>query len=416
MRSIERWDRRVDQAAPPEPKAQPLPRNVKLLGAVSLINDVASEMIFPLMPQFLIGVLGGNRFHLGVIEGVADTVSSLLKLWSGAWSDRAGRRKGFVVTGYTLAAAARPLIGVATAPWHLFAVRSADRVGKGLRSSPRDALIADSTDPAMRGRAFGFHRAMDHLGAAIGPLLASAFLLVFPGQLRTLFLLTIIPGVIVVCLLTLGLREKPLTQPPKEPMRLSLKPFGRNFRLYLVALVVFTLGNASDAFLLLRAGELGVPLAFLPLLWSGFHVVKSGSNLVAGRAADHFGPQRLIAVGWLLYAVAYAAFAAAGSAWQVWLVFLGYAIAYSLTEPAEKKLVADLVGPGRKGLAFGWFNLAIGIAALPSSVIFGLLYQQFGASTAFGWGAMLATVAAVLVLAVRNEEPADLRSETPIPE
>ncbi len=269
--------------------SQTLPRNVKLLGVASLLNDVASEIIYPLMPQFLITVLGGNRFHLGIIEGVAESISSVLKLGAGGWSDKVGQRKGFVIIGYALAAVSRPLIGVVTAPWQLFAARTADRIGKGLRTSPRDALIADSTDAEVRGRAFGFHRAMDHLGAAIGPILASVFLLAWPGQLRLLFLLTLVPGLAVVALLAFGLREKPLRTPPEERPRLTLKPFDRNFRLYLLALVVFTLGNSSDAFLLVRAGELGVPTALLPLLWCAFHVVKSGGNLLAGHAVDKIG-------------------------------------------------------------------------------------------------------------------------------
>jgi MFS family permease len=380
--------------------SQPLPRNVKLLGTVSLLNDIASEMIFPLMPQFLIKVLGGNRFHLGIIEGFAESVSSLLKLWAGAWSDRAGRRKGFVVLGYAMAAVARPLIGVVTAPWHLFAARTADRIGKGLRTAPRDALIADSTDESVRGRAFGFHRAMDHLGAAIGPILAAVFLLAWPEQLRMLFLLTLIPGLAVVGLLVFGLRDKPIEKPPEERLRLTFKPFDRNFRVYLLALVVFTLGNSSDAFLLVRAGELGVPTALLPLLWCAFHFVKSGGNLLAGRAVDKFGPRPLILTGWLIYACIYIAFALIETAWQVWIVFLAYGLFYALTEPAEKTLVAKLAGAERKGLAFGWFNFAIGIASLPSSLIFGWLYEQHGPLVAFGWGAGLSALAALLLLCV----------------
>ena len=251
----------TETSLPPEtPFARsPLPPNVRLLGFTSLINDIASEMIYPLMPQFLIAVLGGNKVHLGVIEGFADSTASLLKLWSGAWSDRAGRRKGFIVFGYLLAAVSRPLIGVATAPWHLFAARTADRFGKGVRAAPRDALVADSTPPDMRGRAFGFNRAMDHLGAAIGPLLAAAFLLAWPGQLRTLFLLTIIPGLFVAGLVTWGLKEQPITSAAKGPPRLSLEPLGPKFKWFLVALVVFTLGNASDAFLLVPRGRAGRP-------------------------------------------------------------------------------------------------------------------------------------------------------------
>ena len=379
---------------------QRLPRNVKLLGAASLLNDVASEMIYPLMPQFLMAVLGGNRFHLGIIEGFAESFSSLLKLASGVWSDRMGRRKGFVVFGYALAAVARPLIGLVTAPWHLFVARTADRIGKGLRTAPRDALIADSTEPSVRGRAFGFHRAMDHLGAAVGPILASLFLLAWPGQLRLLFLLTLLPGMIVVALLVFGLREAPVENPPQERLRLTLAPFDRNFRLYLLALAVFTLGNSSDAFLLVRAGELGVPTALLPLLWCVFHLVKSGGNLLSGRVVDKIGPRPLILVGWVIYAAIYLAFALIDAAYQVWAVFLAYGLFFALTEPAEKTLVTALVGVERKGLAFGWFNFVIGIVALPSSLIFGWLYEQYGPLIAFGWGAGLAVVAAILLLGV----------------
>ncbi|MCA9268431.1 MAG: MFS transporter [Planctomycetales bacterium] len=380
-----------------------LPRNVKLLGWASCLNDIASEMIFPLLPQFLLTVLGGNRFYLGVIEGVADSVSSLLKLASGAWSDRALGRKRFVVFGYLLAAVSRPVIGVVTAPWQLFIARTADRVGKGIRTSPRDALIADSTAAEARGRAFGFHRAMDHLGAAIGPVLATAFLLAWPGQLRTLFLLTLAPGLLVVALLWLGLRETPATAAAASGKRSSwsLQPLDRNFRLYLAALVVFTLGNSSDAFLLVRAGELGVPTALLPLLWFVFHVVKSGGNLLVGRAVDRVGPRPPLLVGWFLYIGVYLAFGLATAAWQAWACFLIYGVFYALTEPAEKTLVANLAGAERKGLAFGWYNFAMGVAALPASVIFGALYQTLGPLAAFGWGAALALAAIVLLAGVR---------------
>jgi MFS family permease len=373
------------------------------LGLASLLNDIASEMIFPLLPNFLLTVLLGNRFYLGVIEGAADSVASLLKLWSGGRSDQAGRRKGFVLFGYSLAAVTRPLIGVVIAPWQLFALRVGDRIGKGVRTWPRDALIADSTDPSIRGRAFGFHRAMDHLGAAIGPLLAAGFLWLWPDQLRALFLVTVLPGLLVVGLLVVGLREKPASEPAKEPLRLTLQPFDRNFRLYLLALVVFTLGNSSDAFLLVRAGELGVPTALLPLLWCAFHVVKSGGNLLLGRAVDKLGPRPFLFLGWFVYAGVYLAFALATTAWEAWAVFLVYALFYGLTEPAEKTLVANLVGGERKGLAYGWYNFAIGVATLPSSLIFGALYQFFGALAAFGWGAGLALVAVILLTGVKEQ-------------
>jgi MFS family permease len=304
-----------DTLAPP---AATLSRNVRLLGLASLVNDIAGEMIFPLVPTFLITQLGGGTASLGAVEGVADTVASVVKLWSGGMSDRAGKRKIFVVSGYALAAISRPLVALAAAPWHVLVVRSGDRFGKGIRSAPRDAMIADSTAPKLRGRAFGFTRAMDHLGAAIGPLLAFAFLWMWPGNVRMLFALTAIPGLAVVLGVWLGLREKPLaTQAAKELPR-SLAPLGRDFRLYLVALVVFALGNSSDTFLLVRVGELGVATEALPLIWCAFHVVKSAGSILSGRAVDRIGPRPLIYLGWLVYAAVYLAFAQASSAWQGW--------------------------------------------------------------------------------------------------
>ncbi len=387
------------------PAPRRLPRNVKLLGWTSLLNDVASEMIFPLLPTFFLSMLHGNKAQLGVIEGAAESVSSLLKLWSGGRSDRGGGRKRFVVFGYGLANLARPLMGVIVLPWQLFAVRFADRIGKGIRTSPRDALIADSTKPDMRGRAFGFHRGMDHLGAALGPLAAAAVLgfwrdapqPIIESWLRYLFLLTAVPGVLVVILLVFGLREPATATPVMQRPPLTLKPFDRRFRLYLAALAVFTLANSSDAFLLVRAGELGVTTWLLPILWSVFHVVKSGGNMLGGRLVDHVGPRPMILLGWVYYAGVYLAFALATEVWQVWALFVAYAIFYAVTEPAEKTLVANLVGQENRGLAYGWFNCAVGIATLPASLIFGALYQTCGPLVAFGSGAGLALLAAILL-------------------
>lgn len=380
-----------------------LPRNVKILGGVSLFNDVASEAVFPLLPSFLLA-LSGTPFLLGFIEGTADSVASILKLWSGGWSDRAGKRKEFVLFGYALSAIVRPLLYVIVAPWQLLLIRVSERIGKGVRTSPRDAMIADSTDPSIRGRAFGFHRAMDHLGAAIGPLLAAGFLLIWPDQIRTLFLLTLLPGLLVVALLIFGLCEPPSGKPTttKSPPRLTLQPFDRNFRLYLLSLVVFTLGNSSDAFLLVRAKELGVPTWQLPLVWCAFHIAKSTGNLLLGRAVDRFGPRPFLFLGWLVYAGIYLAFAVATTAAEVWFFFLLYALFYGLTEPSEKTLVANLAGSERKGLAYGWYNFAIGIATLPANLIFGALYEHWGALAAFGWGAAQALMAVALLTGVRG--------------
>lgn len=389
------------------PPRQPLPRNVKVLGWVSLLNDIASEMIFPLLPQFLLTVLGGNRFALGVIEGIVDSASSIVKLWSGGWSDRVGSRKGLVLFGYGLAAVTRPLVGIITAPWQLLLIRLGDRIGKGTRNSPRDALIADSVAPEARGWAFGFNRAMDHLGAAIGPALAAVFLWFCPGQYRILFLLAVIPGLLVVLLLAIGLREPRKKTVAGEPMTWTLKPFDKGFRWYLLALVVFTLGNSSDAFLLARAGELGVATALLPILWCVFHIVKSVGNMIAGRLVDRVGSKPMILGGWVLYGGIYLGFALASAPWHMWLLFSGYALFYALTEPAEKAFVANLVGPERRGLAYGWYNAAIGIGTLPASLLFGALYQAFGGLVAFSVGALLALLAGLMLLGVRTEAARD---------
>ncbi len=366
-------------AEPELPAAAPtkLPANVKLLGITSLLNDISSEMIFPLLPQFVISVLHGTPSNLGQIEGVADTVASLLKLASGSWSDRVGRRRGLVIFGYAMATFSRPFVALAMAPWQVLLARTGDRIGKGVRGAPRDALIADSTPASLRGRAFGFHRAMDHLGAAIGPLLAAAFLKIWPDQMRLLFLLSVIPGVFILGLLVWKLCEPPPGEHHGRKFTFSLAPLDWNFRLYLAALVLFTLGNSSDSFLLWCAEELGVAVYLLPILWSAFHVAKSAGNLLLGLAVDRVGPRPLIAGGWLLYAVVYAAFALATNAWHVWLFFLLYALFYALTEPAEKALVAQLVPAERKGLAYGWYNFAIGIATLPANLVCGALYADY---------------------------------------
>jgi MFS family permease len=383
---------------------KPLPRNVKVLGAASLLNDIASEMIFPLMPAFFLDVLRGSLKQLGLLEGVADSIASLLKLWSGGQSDQPGRRWRFVVFGYSLAALCRPIAGIATLPWHLMAIRIADRFGKGIRTAPRDAVIADSTDRSNRGRAFGFHRSMDHLGAAIGPVLAAVFLAIWPDQLRTLFLLAVVPGLLVVALVVLGLRETQVSTQAKNPAHLSLRPFDRNFRLFLVALAIFTLGNSSDAFLLVRAKQLGVPTWLLPLLWCLFHVVKSAGNLWVGRLIDRAGPRWPLFFGWSIYGAIYLGFALATNAWQVTGCFVTYALYYAFSEPAERTLVTRLAQSGQRGLAYGWYHFTIGVVTFPASLLFGWLYDAHGASIAFGSGSALAVLATTVFLFVRDAD------------
>ena len=371
--------------------------NVLWLGVVSLLNDAASEMIYPLLPYFLVGTLGASAALLGVVEGVAESMSSLLKLVSGRLSDRFRRRKPLVVGGYAVAAGVRPLIAVATSPWHVLVIRFADRFGKGIRSAPRDALLAESVDPAVRGRAFGMHRAADNAGALLGPLIASALLLLLDDDLRTVFALAAIPGFVTVAVLLAKVRETAAAPPVPPVSTVPAEHTSPAFRRYLAVLALFTLGNATDAFLLLRAGDLGVPLAAIPLLWSVHHASKSAASVPGGALADRFGPRPTIVAGWLVYAATYAAFAMASDAWHVWALFVVYGLFYGLTEAPEKALVALLAGEGKHGAAYGAYYFTIGIAALPASILFGVLWQRYGPPTAFLAGAGLALAAALML-------------------
>ncbi len=382
-----------------------LPRNVRALGAVSFLTDVSSEMIYPLLPAFLIGTLGAAAAFVGVIEGAAEATASALKLASGWISDRVPRRKPLVVAGYVIATVARPLVAAATTASHVLAVRVTDRVGKGIRTSPRDALIADSVDPAVRGRAFGFHRAMDHAGAVLGPLLAWALMAGLGLGVRDVFWLAAVPGVLSVVVLVVFVAEAPravvLTTPaaPPVPSAADVR-LGRAFWRYLAVLFVFTLGNCTDAFLLLRATQLGVPAVSIPLLWAALHVVKSVSSTPAGALSDRVGRRPLLFAGWIWFAAVYAGLAAASATWHVWALFLAYGIFFGLTEGTEKALVADLAPAARRGAAFGWFNAVVGIGTLPASVLFGLVWDAHGSAAAFVVGAALALAAAALLALV----------------
>ena len=374
-----------------------LPRNVIALGAVSLLTDISSDMIFPLLPLFITAVLGAGPAALGVIEGVAEATASLLKLFSGAWSDRVHRKKPLVVWGYGIATIARPLCAFATSWAHILLIRFADRSGKGIRTAPRDALIAASVTPEIRGKAFGLHRAMDNLGGAIGP--AAAFLLLSLGgfSYRAIFLFAAVPGIAAVLVLICLVRDSGAPGTPGKALRLREGTMSPTFRRYLVAVGLFTLGNASDGFLLLRAADAGVPPAYVPLLWGALQLVKSSFATYGGILSDRFGRKRVILGGWVVYAATYAAWGlTAGAAWMVGL-FLVYGLYYAATEGAERALVADFVAAERRGTAFGWFHLVVGVCALPASVLFGFLWNEFGAPVAFGVSAALALAAAVLL-------------------
>jgi len=383
----------TDEAGDPER----LGRNVYALSAVSLFNDVATEMIYPLLPVFLATVLGASAGFIGAIEGAAESTAALLKLASGWWSDRVSRRKPFVVAGYTLASVVRPLIAVATSATQVLLIRVTDRVGKGLRNAPRDALIADSVHPGMRGRAFGLRSAADNAGALIGPLIAFVLVQWAGLSLRSVFWIAAIPGVVTIVVAAVGVREvaRHSAVAKKAELRTGM---GSRFWSFLLVMLIFTLGNSTDAFLLLRAKQLGVPVALAPILWALLNGVKSISNVPGGALSDRIGRRPALIAGWIVYAAVYLLFGRATQAWHAWGLFALYGIFFGLTEGAELALVADEVPVNRRGAAFGWYYLAIGIGALPASIGFGILWDRYGSPTAFSVGAILAVLAAVGLL------------------
>jgi MFS family permease len=378
--------------------------NVLILGLVSFLTDFSSEMIYPLLPLFLTTVLGAGPAFLGAIEGVAESTASLLKLVSGVVSDRVRDRKKLVLAGYGISSLVRPLVAFATAPLAVLIIRFSDRIGKGIRTSPRDALIADSSDASIRGKAYGFHRSMDHAGAIFGPLTATFLLAWFVSDVRTVFLLAAVPGLLTVILIILKVKDVERTNNSSPRSLLGIIPGGK-LRTYLLILFVFTLGNSSDAFLLLRAGDLGVPGVRIPLLWAFFHVVKMLSTMPFGALSDRIGRRSVIIAGWSVYTLTYMGFAHASNELHVWLLFGFYGLFYGLTEGVEKAFVADLADPEERGGAFGWYNFAVGVGALPASVIFGLIWHEFGAAAAFGTGAALAVIASMLLVMLVSPGP-----------
>ncbi len=430
-----------------------IPINVVVLGIVSLFTDAASEMIYPLIPVF-ISALGSGPIILGIIEGVAETTSAMLKLLSGIISDKLKKRKLLVVIGYSISSLIRPLTGVVSASWQIVFIRMLDRVGKGIRTSPRDALIASSVEGSIRGKAYGFHRAMDHAGAVLGPFLALFTIMILTRNigledtlliLRWTFLISIIPGIFAVLTLILFLREKLDYSSAERPFRFSLKEFDKNFLAYISIVVLFTLGNSSDVFLLFRVEEsieksgtlnsiisnlplfgniinhFGDPssqkrvinILFLPLVWAYFHVIKVAFSTHFGALSDRIGRKRVINIGWGIYAFVYMCFALLDNLsglWQIiatFILFAIYALFYAFSEGAERAFVADIVKSELRGSGFGIYNFAVGLGSLPSSIIFGFLYNYFGAGVAFGTGAVIALLSMIL-LAVVVKEPSKI--------
>jgi MFS family permease len=383
-------------------KENRLDPSVKALGWVSFLNDVATEMIYPLLPNFLTRVLGAGPEALGLIEGLAQSAASLANMGAGSLSDRIRRRKPLVVAGYALAAVVRPLVAFASNWGQVLAIRFADRIGKGIRSSPRDALIAGLVPPDRRGRAFGFQRAMDNAGALVGPLIAALLLKFWIREERTVFLLAFIPGVLTVLLLVAAVPESTRGVAAKVALPTSTRRLPRAFWLALAVFVLFTLANSTDAFLLLRARDNGVPLWQLPLLWGFFNGAKAVAGVPGGALADRIGRVPTVALGWGVYAAAYVGFAYLTTPPATWGLFAFYALFFALTEGAEKALLADLVPAEARGRAFGFFYASTGLAALPSSLLFGLWWKLLGPRSAFLIGAALAVLSLAGLLLLRS--------------
>ena len=375
-----------------------IPKNVLILGLVSFLTDASSDMIYPLLPLFLSDVLGSSMLFIGLIEGVAESTASILKIFSGWLSDRLGKRKLLVALGYGISSAGKPILSLVTAGWHVLLLRFGDRFGKGVRTSPRDALIADSVSKERRGLAYGFHRAMDSAGAVVGPLLAFLLLPLVNENYRVLFLIASIPAVLAVLILILFVKEgKSFKEKITSLTRPKLSDFGPKFRIFIVGVVLFSLGNSSDAFLFIRAKGLNVELVHIPILWLILHLVYTLVSSPAGALSDKIGRKNLIISGLFIYSLAYAGFAFATRSVHVWILFGVYGLYYGLANGTMRALVADLAGEKRRALAFGVYHGAMGLTALPASLLFGWIWQSLGVSAAFGFGAVMAFLALLIL-------------------
>ncbi len=384
-----------------------LPPTVIGLGLVSLFTDASSEAIFPLLPAFLVS-LGASGAFIGLVEGTADLIANALKYLTGLVADRRARLKPLILAGYGLSTVVRPLVAFAAAPWHVLLVRVGDRVGKGVRTTPRDALIAAVTDPSIRARAYGFHRAMDHAGAVLGTLLGAGLLWLLgatPGataqdaaRMRTVFLWAALPG--ALALLSLALTAEPPRERRPAAARESGGAMPPLLRRALVALTLFSFANATDAFVLVKAARLGASPMLAPLLWLVLHLVKAATATAGGRLADNHGRRNALILGWCVYAVLWSAIGFAASLPVLFVLTALYGVTHGLVEGAERALVAELAAVGRRGTAFGIYNLAIGASALLASTVFGAVWDLWGSVAAFAGSGSFALVAAAVLFAL----------------
>ncbi|OGY22486.1 MAG: MFS transporter [Candidatus Woykebacteria bacterium GWB1_45_5] len=379
-------------------------KNVFFLGLVSLLNDASSEMIYPLVPLFLTQVLGASLATVGIIEGIAESTAAILKTFSGWLSDKIGRRKGLTVVGYSLSAVSKPILSVATSPLHVLLVRFSDRVGKGIRTAPRDALVSFSSSSKELGKSFGFHRALDNLGATIGPLLAFGLLFLLNNNFRLIFLLSFVASALAIAVLIIFVKEVELKKEKAKAPKISWQLFPARFYIFLVAIAIFSLGNSSDAFLILRARDLGMALFLIPVVYAFFNLVYSIFSTPFGVLSDKIGRRKTLGFGLLIFSLVYLGFGAANKAILIWPLFALYGVYAAATEGVLRAFTADLVGEKIRGTAYGLLNGTIGTALLPASAVAGFLWDRVNPSAPFYYGAALA-LAALLVLLFLPSQP-----------
>lgn len=378
-----------------------LPSNIKFLGLVSFLNDLSSDMIFPVIPVFLTTVLGASFMFVGVVEGIADSTASIIKMVSGRLSDRVGRRKIFAVWGYSISGLAKPLLALSLAPWHVLIVRFFDRVGKGTRDAPRDALISLSVEKKDLGKAFGFHRGADTLGSSIGPLIAVAFLYFYPGRYRTLFLLSFVASFFAIIVVIRFVKEIHTGQESIKKPEFKITFLGISFFIFLVAATLFSLGRVSDAFLLLKARNAGAAVAFLPILYFLANITHALIAAPAGAIADKMGRRNTFKIGMFMFAASYYLFSVISSPSLMWFLFIFYGLSSAFTEGVGRAIVADLVLPEFRGTAYGIYNAFTGLALLPASLIFGFLADRHGFQTAFLYASVISLGSLLIFLSMR---------------
>jgi len=381
----------------PTNKFRWLGRNILSLGLVSMFTDLSTEMAYPIIPIFLKEVLKAQPLFIGLIEAIAESTASILKTFSGYISDHLKKRKLFIFIGYSFSALVKPLLAFATQSWHVLLVRFSDRVGKGIRTAPRDALIADSSKHSYYGRTYGFHRALDTLGAILGPLVAFIILSLSQQHYRLLFGLAIIPGLIAVIIILFGVKE--IVPETKRLLKFSFKELDTRLRIFLVIMAVFTLGNSSDAFLILRARNIGVEVTLIPLLWLAFNLSYFLWSYPAGILSDRIGRRKTIFLGFLIFSACYTAFALNHSSVLIWLIFIIYGLYYGFTEGNLRAYVADLTSSDIRATAFGIYHTVVGITLLPANLLMGFLWQRFGFQTALMLGASLSLISGLALIA-----------------